>query len=1211
MAHNGDPTLSLQITDVKPTPFITADGLHQVTVFLKSTRAFANVWGKITLAGFAPNTVNLGKISRGKSEHSLLLPDTNSVLRPGETTALKIELYATENCDGAPLTVYENPNWERTRHWQFYLSQMMHTDLGYTDYQETLRPLFTSYLNTAKGYIKASESRENETEKYKFAVESSWAVTAAYMKEQNAEELEELADLIKQGKVMVGAGKYNCTMECFGTEETARAAYHSKRIVPDRLHAPSSDTLRMFDNPAVSKSYVDIANSAGIKYAIHSMNPDRSPYHKEKLYDIFYMTGFNPENKLLIFNGKSYGENYGFCGNYENPKKGDAKMAAKTLLGLIEKLEAKTGRTAYPYDKFPLPLIPFGDNKPPLDTQIKIANEVNGNWQAKGYAYPKIIAAFPEQFFAELEQEYSALIPVETGTEENWWNDGWGTTAHESGTNKRNSNLLPVAETAASFASLNFGETYPYDDLFEAWERCSVYNEHTWGFNTYKDCDEYHQQFEWKRSNALGANALVEKTMDSALHTLAKHTKTAGQSIFVYNALNKQRTDIVSVELGEDFPKTFCIYNGGESVAYEKNGNTVTFVAKDIPAMGYKVFSVVSAPEKPVFKGKTTCDGLCAESPFYRLTLNRDGTVQSILDKENGNREIVDGYAEVKWNQYQYYDDFGIPFSNMGAKFTDKKWKLYRPKEENTTIQMVPTAYGMKIVVLTGTFRAGSILQTITLYDDIARIDIDNKVLKSPLPKLQHKEEAFYTFPFKADKGYEIRCDLPVGNTAEGEQVFGTSTDWYTVNKWVNVYDKKDNYRMTLALKTASLVQFGERRTGNWSFDYKSEQPCIYSYVFNNMWQTNFQGDQPGTAEFSYSVSTEKGNSIEHINQFALCIAEPLQAVAVQNTGESDKYATETATFMTLSHENVMVTTLKAAEPNGDGLIVRFHEFGGKSADNVTATFAKEIVSYTETDIVENDMGTETKDAVLRFSLKPYEMKTFRIKTAQTLPSVTGVKAVFSTTALPRAKHYQKARVTELLDKKDTFQGVAVSWEALAGALYYEVFRTKQGGEPLFLGATKNTAWFDTQVTSEICEKYQYAVRAVGCGQKGEFSAAVSPVCGETQEGCIFEAPILHGVPREKNRIDLYWTPVQSIFPVSHYEIYRNGKLIGKTTDSYITSYRDYGARFGEEYEYRVCAVDTSGTRSESNKLTLNLKDEFLEKQDSPLATTKKRRWQK
>ncbi|MGN0562828.1 MAG: hypothetical protein ACI4K6_08475, partial [Candidatus Fimenecus sp.] len=121
----------------------------------------------------------------------------------------------------------------------------------------------------------------------------------------------------------------------------------------------------------------------------------------------------------------------------------------------------------------------------------------------------------------------------------------------------------------------------------------------------------------------------------------------------------------------------------------------------------------------------------------------------------------------------------------------------------------------------------------------------------------------------------------------------------------------------------------------------------------------------------------------------------------------------------------------------------------------------------------------------------------------------------------------------------------------------------------------------------------------------------VSPVCGETQAGCIFEAPVLHAVPREKNRIDLYWTPVQSKFPVSHYEVFRNGKRIYKTTDAYVTSYRDYGAQFGHQYLYSVEAVDTSGTRLESNKIAISHTDSFFEQQNSAVAVTAKRRFQK
>lgn len=1195
---------AVQIVSVTPTPFVTADGFQKVTVLLKNTGFHLRLWARIAVEDIAPYTAALGKIPFGKSEESILLPDTKALLKPNETATCKIELFDNELCNGIPVAVYENSRFPRTRHWTFYLSQMMHTDLGYTDYQETLRPLFTSFLNTAKGYIKDSKAR-GDKEPYKFAVESSWAVTESYMQEQNVAELEELANYVNKGDVAISASKFNATMENMGTEALARLAYQSKRIVPDLLHVPATDTLRMFDNPAVSKSYVDVANNAGIRYAIHSMNPDRSPYHMKKLYDIFYMTGFDPAHRLLIFNGKTYGDNYGFGGCYGKPTEGSAEVAEKRLLDLMKELEAKSGRTSYPYDRFPLPLIPFGDNKPPLDKQTKIANALNNHWEKQGFAYPKIISAFPEQFFRDVEEEYGAIIPTETGTEENWWNDGWGTTAYESGVNKKNNVNLPVAETAASLAALG-GEQYPYDDLHEAWERCSVYDEHTWGFNSYRDCDEYHQQYEWKRANALGADALIEKTAKHTLLSLAGNVKSAGQNIFVYNPLNRQRTDVVTAELPENCPQYFEIYCENGSVPYEICGHTVTFVAKSVPALGYRVFSVVPAKKKPTFRGKTVCEGLTADAPFFRVTLRADGTVQSILDKRNGNRELVDNTADVRFNQYQYYDDFGIPFSNMGAKFTEKKWTRYQPTAENSTVHLVKTAYGAKLTALTGTFRAGSILQTITLYDDIPRIDIDNKVLKSPLPNLTSIEEAFYTFPFLAHNAYEIRYDLPVGNVAEGEQVYGTSTDWYTVNKWVNVYDKTDDYSMTLALKTAGLAQFGERRTGNWSFDYKSDKPYIYSYVFNNMWQTNFQGDQPGTAPFSYSVYAGKGNCAKAINQNALDALTPLQAAVVTNAGDSDKTCAETGTYIHIDKENVLLSILKPAEANGDGFIIRFNEIGG-TAEKVTVKLPEAFVAYTETDIVENDIGKKHKGHVLTFELKPYEFKTFRLETAETLPAVTGVRAVCVAVNVPRGEHYQKARVKELTGDRKYRDGVVLSWQALPKARFYEIFRAKGDGEKFYLGATTHTTWFDKQMTRTLCKDYRYFVRAVS-GKKGAFSEGAAATFGALPAGHIYEKPILHVLPREKNRIDLYWTPVKGTLPLSHYEIFRDGKEIAKTTDAFITTYRDKGVEFGKCYTYTVAAVDTQGARLDSETITASLTDAFLAKQDSALATTAKKR---
>ncbi|MGN0528585.1 MAG: glycosyl hydrolase-related protein [Eubacterium sp.] len=1197
----------IEIKGVNATPFITKTGFQKTEITLINKGHKISLWTKIAVGNEKPYTYYLGTVTGGISKKTIPVTDTNSLLKPNQTTVLKIELHKEQSCSGKAVCVYESNGWQRSRHWKFYISQTMHTDLGYTDYAEALPALYSDFIDTAREYIKNSHNRTGDKEKYKYAVESSWVFSEGYAKEKNAHEIEGVVDLVKSGDFAVGAGRYNNAMENSGMEEIARLPYYTNRNLKDRYGLPSDNTIRMFDNPAISKSYVDILNSASIKYAIHSMNPDRSPYHKVREYDLFYMTGFNPQNKILVFNGKSYGENYGFGGNYVNPKKGDANLAEKELLKLISTLEKRTGRRAYPYDKFPLPLIPFGDNKPPLEKQIKIANRVNEKWQSQGYDYPRITANFPEKFFEDVEKEYGEIIPVETGTEENWWNDGWGTTAFESGINKKNGTLAPMAETMASLASCCHGTPYPYNDLNEAVSRTGVYNEHTWGFNAYKDCDEYHQQFEWKRSNALGANALVQKSLKDSLKALAENANSQGHSIYVYNSLNHRRTDIVTVELDENAPEAFEIISDGKSLPYELKDNQLTFIAENVPALGYKLFSVIPCDKKPVFHSKSTVNSGCVETPYYILTMNDDGTVKSIIDKQKGGREIVDATADVRWNQYQYYDDFGIPFKNMGVKFSSWKWNLYQPSKENTKINITPTPFGVKIQVNTATFRSGSICQTITLYDNIERIDIDNRVLKSPLPKLTGKEEAFYTFPFKADKGYEIRYDLPIGNVAEGEQIYGTSRDWYTAGKWVNVYDKSDDYSMTLALVNTSLLQLGERRTGKWSFDYNSKKPYIFSYVMNNMWQTNFQGDQPGMAEFSYSLFTGKGKSIGEINQRALNRCAPLQAVFTSKPSENAGENCSEKSYITISHDNVVLSVMKPAEANGDGMILRFCETAGENADNVTARLCESITSYTQTDIIENDIGGEIKNNTITFSLKPYEMKTFRIKTDKAVSKVENVKAVCAQINVPRCEHYQKKRVKELTNNADSRQGVLVSWEKAENAVYYEVFRIKND-KMYFVGATKYCTLFDAQVTKDICGEYQYCVRSVGAGVKSAFSRKATPVADIVSNTEVFEKPVLYAIPREKGRIDLFWTPVFGTVPVSHYEIYRNGELIAKTTDSYITSYRDYGVKFNCKYDYYICAVDVMGGRLSSDTAQVNHNDDFFANQDCETAEKSKRR---
>lgn len=1207
--HNGEKGTRtyINVLSVKQTPYIRKDGFQEAVLSYRNSRKF-NVWYKVHICTKEPYVKPLGVMAKGKGEVTVLLTDTNAMVKPGETVKLKIEFYDNEKCSGQPVGVYENAKFPRTRHWEFYYSQTMHTDLGYTDYQEDLRPLFSVFLDTVKQYMKNSDQRETDVQKYKYAIESGWVMGEGYMSCRNAEEIQEILDLIEEERMTIGAGCCNHTMECFSTEETARAAYYTNRYLVDKLGISPSTTQRMFDNPAFSKSYVDVAASAGIKYGIHSMNPDRSPYYKKKQYDLFYMQGNDPKNKLLIFNGKTYGDNYGFGGTHHNPNYGSAKIAQKKLMKIINELESRTGRRSYPYDKFPLPLIPYGDNKQPMEMPIKIANEINCQYEEKGYVYPKITVAFPEKFFADVEKEYGHLIPVETGTEENWWNDGWGTTAFESGINKEAGSLVPVAETVASFSTLLFGSAYPYEDIDEAVKRNLIYDEHTWGYHSYSGDEMYNRQFEWKRSNAFGAKCLAEKLLSDSVKVLASNVKVSSQAIYVYNSLNWIRDDVAVVDDISSLPEYFEIMDGEKSIPYSVADGKLIFVAQGVPAIGYKVFTIREKDEEKCVESQRTEDNI-VENEFYKVSFDNDGTIKSIVDKINGGREITD-CSSVKFNQYQYYDDFGIPFRNMGVKFSKYKWKMYSPKAENTVLSVRKTPAFVEAVADTGTFRAGSIRQKVVLYNGIPRIDIVNEVIKSPLPSLKAKEEAFYVFPFKSGKDYEIRYDLPVGNAVEGEQVYGTSTDWYTAGKWVNVYDKSDNYSMTLAIPNSALLQFGERRTGNWSFDYKSKRPYIYSYIFNNMWQTNFQGDQPGYASFRYSVYTQKGKNLKEMNQSAWNYCLPLKAVLID--GVQDGIDKQQDSYVQIDKDNVILTTMKMAEANGNGMIVRFAEIGGENTEEVQVKLPECVSSYMETDIVENDISKENKGNIISFDIPAYGFKTFRILTSDNLTKVTGVKAI-SCDKTDAKNLSLKAQVNassvygeKVLKHVAELSGTHIVWNKAEGAAYYEVFRIRDNGRPMFIAATKGNEWFDSQVTGKIAGKYKYTVRACSSGLKGSFSDSVSPDKGEVTDIIPPEKPVLYAVAREKQRIDLFWTPVHDNIQLDHYEIYRNGEKISATTDSYVCTYRDNSVCFGNTYTYSVIAVDKCSNMSESKPFTIEHKSEFLDNSDSQLARKKK-----
>ena len=83
--------------------------------------------------------------------------------------------------------------------------------------------------------------------------------------------------------------------------------------------------------------------------------------------------------------------------------------------------------------------------------------------------------------------------------------------------------------------------------------------------------------------------------------------------------------------------------------------------------------------------------------------------------------------------------------------------------------------------------------------------------------------------------------------------------------------------------------------------------------------------------------------------------------------------------FVNVNKENVMIEVIKKAEDSQD-LIVRLYEYHNKRT-NATLSFFKEIEKAYECDLMENnieEINVSSKE--FSFEIKPYEIKTFKIK---------------------------------------------------------------------------------------------------------------------------------------------------------------------------------------------------------------------------------------
>lgn len=526
--------------------------------------------------------------------------------------------------------------------------------------------------------------------------------------------------------------------------------------------------------------------------------------------------------------------------------------------------------------------------------------------------------------------------------------------------NRRNEQLADAAERAAVIADWMNAIPYPKETLNEAWKRFLWHQFHDdltgtsiWEAYTYSWNDEILAQNQFCDVIAASAGAVVS----------AMDTRVKGIPVLVYNPAAYARKSLVeaTVELPESAKDAAVYAPDGKQVAAQivaRDGRKATVLfAADMKAVSYAVYDIRVGKSKA---GKALkASGNTLENRIYKIALDTNGDIISVLDKRN-NRELVEKgkafrLAVLTPNVSNRYPAWEIHKSTLDQK----------PESVNTDVQISVAECGNVRAALRVERKYGDskFVQYIRLTDggDDERIDIvtdinwktPDALLKAEFPTSVSNEEAVYDIgignqrrPSNHKRAHETFAhhwaDLSDGG-------YGIAI----LNDSKYGWDKPDDktLRLTLLHTPSTEKRYADQRDLDFGM-----HTMTYSIVGH-------------TGDHNQAGIVEKG---ELLNQPLLCFT---------TTKHAGKMGRDFS-FATTSTPQIALKALKKAE-DGTGYIVRVFETTGQAVENAEITFPVEIVSAEEVNGIEERIGDASFTGnKLRVNAGRFAPKTYRVTLA-------------------------------------------------------------------------------------------------------------------------------------------------------------------------------------------------------------------------------------
>ncbi len=852
-------------------------------------------------------------------------------------------------------------NLAAQRKWTIFVVPHTHLDVGFTDYQGKVAETQARVLTQAAALIK-------EHPDFRFSMDGSWNLQQL-LETRPKEKRDEILNLIRSGKMAMPAQYANLLTGYASLETLYRSLYDSKAYASE-YHLPF-EYANITDVPTYSGSYPSILASSGVKYWIAASNNDRAP--------IFYYDHWNekspfwwegPDGKKVLF---WYSRHY---------------MQVQTLFGLSPQLNAV--RESLPiylqaYSKptyKPNVALIFGTQVENTDL-VPSTSTFADAWD-KQYAYPKLnYSTFPD-FFHYIDANYRNDLPTFKGDGGGYWEDGIGSDAYFEAEDRRNQNRALSAEVLSSVThSIDANLNPPIGRFTEIWRNIVLFSEHTWlSYNAVSQPDEEEsvKQIRVKDSRATIASLQIEDVMNRSLSQLADQIHIPANTLVVFNSLNWKRDGVVETDLFEH-PKVVDLTTHQEvplQVLYAKEKFLhVRFLAKDLPGVGYKCFSIIygkeGRPEVPESNEKTI------ENAFYRITVDPDsGALKSIYDKQL-QRDVVDSSSPYKFGQYLYVTggDGDTQMINPFPALPPGELTVH-PASEGKFLGVETMPWGQSLRLSSSDVNTPEIQTEILLFNDQKKIEFRYRVHKNYTTK---KEAVYFAFPVAATNPQFSFATQQAWVDPAHDIMKGGSLEWFNVQQWMAVHDA--NLAVGIVPLDASLASFGDINRGKWPGVFQPKTSTIFSYAMNNYWHTNYRAGQGGDFTFRYTMTSAAQMNGEVLSQLGLEEMRPMEldyVVSQDKVGDPPRPLPAAGEgFLETTNRDVALVTWKKAE-DGNGMILRLQNLSGKPVEAGLHFLRSTVASAQLCSGVEDALhALPVTNSSVQLSFAPFEVLTVRV----------------------------------------------------------------------------------------------------------------------------------------------------------------------------------------------------------------------------------------